>query len=107
MKIWSYVYGNGLIADNLDNSTDIMYSVHEGWEWEGVGSQRWVKPYIGTEKQPLCAHRSRKRAAVDLSGWDSHWQQFNNKCSLNSATQWHHKPHSDYHEFKRSQKSYL
>ena len=48
-------------------------------------SQRWVIPYTGTEKQPLCAHRNTERGTAYLSGRDSRKQQFDTKYSFITA----------------------
>ena len=46
-----------------------------------MGSQRPVKLYTGTEKEPL----SSKTATVNMSGQDGCWEQFDATCSLISA----------------------
>ena len=60
-----------------------------------MGSQSWVLPYIGTEKQPLCVHGSTERGTMYLPGRGGCWKQFLTKCSLISVPQMHHRtPHS-------------
>ena len=69
-----------------------------GWggRWGWVGSQRRVKPSTGTGKEPLrVLSKAQKQPQCGyMSGQDGHWEQFNTTCSLISAPQWHHTPHS-------------
>ena len=56
-----------------------------GWEAEGGPNH------------PLAVRKSRqstKTATVYMSGQDGRWEQFDTTCSLISAPQWHHTPHS-------------
>ena len=61
-----------------------------GWEAEGglnhplaVKKGRCV--LSKAQKQPQCSY---------MSGQDGRWEQFDTTCSLISAPQWHHTPHS-------------
>ena len=59
-----------------------------GWEAEGGLNHPLA------QGKSRCVFNKAQTATVYMSGQDGHWEQLDTTCSLISAPQWHHTPHS-------------
>ena len=71
-----------------------------GWEGGGVGvgggweAEGGLNHPPAQRKSRCVLSKAQKTATVYMSGQDGRWEQFDTTCSLISAPQWHHTPHS-------------
>ena len=60
-----------------------------GGRWQWVGSQRWVKATIQTQRAVLCLQCETQTDTIDKGGQDWHEEQFGTPCSPINALQNH------------------